>query len=436
MIKKLFCLTALQEAKLFVSVTLDRIVDQFNDEIKNEPRYKDLKNYLCYVSHTDFFEIYGIIRDLAFTSKIGRPSLSLDLNRSCITKANLQKSIGWIYERKQLSDPMKQKSNYRMLDELYEMTSHLEGMPNSRTVTFGDNIINFDNSSVTYDSQQITLASDLLLLLAKQGYVRKENDSTYTKLGALTSFRSDLAGIFVEEQRTFIAACDAFKKKIVDVANTANKWLDDLDAPFSVETFEAKWDTIRTKIEKYCDASAYNTVKETYEKLKKDDPPLVLSDELQTHTNAMKNAIASIHSGAVLLLADILVKKAQMTIQPGTPLSQKITEKSPYCTTLRFNKENKKIDQIAVVYPPLEDELDSAHSAGNSPNNLIICLNNREQFDNNRSNKIAMVQSKRQLKTQIRNLSSSGESKTIYFAMKLPLQLGTIMALIQILNKS
>ena len=220
---------------------LDRIVDQFNDEIKNEPRYKDLKNYLCYVSHTDFFEIYGIIRDLAFTSKIGRPSLSLDLNRSCITKANLQKSIGWIYERKQLSDPMKQKSNYRMLDELYEMTSHLEGMPNSRTVTFGDNIINFDNSSVAYDSQQITLASDLLLLLAKQGYVRKENDSTYTKLGALTSFRSDLAGIFVEEQRTFIAACDAFKKKIVDVANTANKWLDDLDAPFSVETFEAKW---------------------------------------------------------------------------------------------------------------------------------------------------------------------------------------------------
>ena len=289
---------------------LDRIVDQFNDEIKNEPRYKDLKNYLCYVSHTDFFEIYGIIRDLAFTSKIGRPSLSLDLNRSCITKANLQKSIGWIYERKQLSDPMKQKSNYRMLDELYEMTSHLEGMPNSRTVTFDDNIISFDNSSVTYDSQQITLASDLLLLLAKQGYVRKENDSTYTKLGALTSFRSDLAGIFVEEQRTFIAACDAFKEKIVDVANTANKWLDDLDAPFSVETFEAKWDTIRTKIEKYCDASAYNTVKETYEKLKKDDPPLVLSDELQTHTNAMKNAIASIHSGAVLLLADILVKKS------------------------------------------------------------------------------------------------------------------------------
>ena len=47
-----------------------------------------------------------------------------------------------------------------------------------------------------------------------------------------------------------------------------------------------------------------------------------------------------------------------------------------------------------------------------------------------------MVQSKRQLKTQIRNLSSSSESKTIYFAMKLPLQLGTIMALIQILNKS
>ena len=168
---------------------------------------------------------------------------------------------------------------------------------------------------------------------------RKENDSTYTKLGVLTSFRSDLAGIFVEEQRTFIAACDAFKEKIVDMANTVNKWLDDLDAPFSVETFEAKWDTIRTKIEKYCDAPAYNTVKETYEKLKKDDPPLVLSDELQTRTNAMKNAIASIHSGTVLLLADILVKKAQMTVQPDTPLSQKITEKSPYCTTLRFNKE-------------------------------------------------------------------------------------------------
>ena len=123
------------------------------------------------MSHTDFFEIYGIIRDLAFTSKIGRPSLSLDLNRSCITKANLQKSIGWIYERKQLSDPMKQELNYRMLDELYEMTSHLEGMPNSRTVTFEGSIINFDNFPVTYGSQQITLASDLLLLLARQGYV-------------------------------------------------------------------------------------------------------------------------------------------------------------------------------------------------------------------------------------------------------------------------
>ena len=415
---------------------LDRIVDQFNDKIKNEPRYKNLKNYLCYVSHTDFFEIYGAIRDLAFTSKSGKPSLSLDLNRSRITKANLQKSIGWIYERKQLNDPMRQESNYRMLDELYDVASRLESMPNSQTVTLSDDAINFGNSHIKCGSQKITLASDLLLFLARQGYVRKENDSTYTKLGVLANFRSNLAGIFVEEQRTFITTCDVFKEKIADMANTANKLLDELDTPFSVETFEAKWHTIVRKTERYCNVSAYNKIKEIYEQLTKSDPPLIPSDELQTYTNAMKDVITSIHSGATLLLTDILAKKAQMTVQRATPLSQKITEKNLRCTTLQFNKENKTINQIAVVYPPLEDELDSTHNADNTQNNLIICLGNREQFDNSRSNKIAMVTSKKRLEQQVRNLSRASENKTIYFAMRLPLQPDVIVALIQILDKS
>ena len=117
---------------------LDNICDFANSTYKKEDQdYKMMKNYLCYMSGTNFFRLYSQIRDVV-SNKGDKQCLDIHLVNSQITKANLQQCIEWIYSRKQRHSPSQWQTNDQILDALYDFTAILENTPKNDSVSIAD----------------------------------------------------------------------------------------------------------------------------------------------------------------------------------------------------------------------------------------------------------------------------------------------------------
>ena len=83
---------------LFLKRPLFKEMEKYIDSIVstdkyNKQDYKNFRNYLCYKSQTDFFDIKRIIRDYIIkTDSSGCSTINMALENYQITQANLQKS--------------------------------------------------------------------------------------------------------------------------------------------------------------------------------------------------------------------------------------------------------------------------------------------------------------------------------------------------------
>lgn len=165
---------------------IDSIVHEINDWA-DKREYRNFRNYLCYKSQTDFFDIKRSVRDYIVRIDSGTPIVKIDLNVDQIMQANLQKSIGWIYEKKKRTVLSEQSSNDEMLDDLY---SAVERMQNSGEIIIdsNENAIQYPSDSVKYSARNLSTVRDLFRMLAKQGYLLARDDDHYQILGNLPEF--------------------------------------------------------------------------------------------------------------------------------------------------------------------------------------------------------------------------------------------------------
>ena len=85
---------------------IDSIIDSGNShDANNDEEYVNFKNYLCYMSKTNFFELYNHMRDFIIRDKENTQFLDMTLDDSQLTKANLQQCIEWLYNRKERRTP-------------------------------------------------------------------------------------------------------------------------------------------------------------------------------------------------------------------------------------------------------------------------------------------------------------------------------------------
>ena len=163
----------------------------------------------------------------------GNPAIEITFSHDAqLTQANLQKSIGWIYERKKRSDPSQQQVNDDMLDVLYEFVEAMEDGPDPKIVNIHDNKIDILRANTSTIKKTIehmkphkmSAVLDMQLLLANQGYLKFYSLNKYTVIGKLHEF--DPKGIFVEEQRTFTKLFDKFKEITVNFANMYSKFIE------------------------------------------------------------------------------------------------------------------------------------------------------------------------------------------------------------------
>jgi hypothetical protein len=84
----------------------------------------DFQYYICYLSKTDFFDLYKTLRDyIIYEDNIYK--IKFKINDNIRTLANLQRALESIYQRKKLDHPSNWLSNDILLDKIYQFLSHI-----------------------------------------------------------------------------------------------------------------------------------------------------------------------------------------------------------------------------------------------------------------------------------------------------------------------
>ena len=441
---------------------IDQIVDSTNTGIKSKPEYRAFRNYLCYKSQTDFFDIYRVIRDhMIGVSSDGRPMLNIALDTNQIVKANLQKSIGWVYARKKRNALSGQQINDEMIDALYDIldkmeTNNLSEITVDRSLTFAG------PPPRPYEKHQISAVQDLFVLLTKQGYVTTQDENRYHKVGILPKFTA--AGIFVEEQKTFMETFKTFVHALVDSANIYKKWIVELGEPFRADAAELHWEKILTTLQSiYNFEPYYSQAKVHYEQLRSDDPPLIKTEDLEQATLGIREAHALLERHSTDLLARILEKRFDAPVTFRNDISAGffsrigLPNQDIHNATLNFEQRSAKIKEIAIVHSPKYDFLNTHTLEGlqnrlkGSHRNMIICLGGPTYF--NRVNSSLFTKDVASLRKKIENsphfskvahsfkhppdpsTSQDGWHDTFFFAVKTPLDNRIIQDLIDVIEE-
>ena len=278
--------------KLFIKRPLFQEMDQFLDGIIDwdksqdaKSRYKNFKNYIEYISHTDFFELYHAIRDHTTYENIQMINMSLDamqrkksilqnalrwvyekrhskkqlqwqnneniqminisLDAMQRKKSILQNAVRWVYEKRYSKKESQWQNNDKMLDALYQMTELLEKTPiNSMVVINGDDFTIGGNKPLHMDWSDKLAINDLFYYFKKCGYLKQQNENNFIFTGELNKIDPDTQGIYVAEQRLFIEEFKKFMELSIKYGNIHNKWINDKGFIFDLDTFNTKWNEL------------------------------------------------------------------------------------------------------------------------------------------------------------------------------------------------
>ena len=292
---------------------IDSIVDKIND-YRNKREYRDFQNYLCYKSQTDFFMLKKVINDHISLDNPGRPTIKIALDRRQITQANLQKAIGYIYERYKDDAPSRQKHNDEMLDVLYDTVEKIQ-IPNQRiNVQQKTGTINYHFMGESkHPEDDLSMVTDLFLVLAEQGYLKddggNDDDHGYTVMGDLPKF-NDENRVSVTHEKLLKDEYEEFRKKLAGFANIHSKWVNKLETPFLPERMDLDWDDMVNAVGQYRGFAGPDLARECYQSLVSKTHVYVSRTKLIDAVNDVRNATDALNVWTQVpkhaILADIL----------------------------------------------------------------------------------------------------------------------------------
>lgn len=284
---------------------IDDVVDAGGREAVSAVEYDDFRCCMRYKSQTDFFALYGALRDRrAGADEEGRPLVAVSLDEQEATEANLQRSIEFVYDRKARRAQSMQMANDGMLDAMYEATAKAEGM-HGGTITVNDELT-FADEAPTHHSPPLAASAvrDLIFLLYRQGYLTKTPEGPYRIGGRLAEF--DPAGIFVEEENAFVAAYDAALGALADFANAHSRLVDGRGEPFRRGSLDSRLDEMIRIVGSIVPIYVPDEARDYRAQLRKPDRPILDPDKLRAHTDGAKDVLSKLRAHAVVLLSRVL----------------------------------------------------------------------------------------------------------------------------------
>ena len=211
-----------------------------------------------------------------------------------------------MYERKAYGNQSMQMANDEMLDAMYEVAGLAEQM-HGKTISIGSKItFDSEGESLQLDNAG-TAARDLLLLLHRQGYLKKTPEGAYLVVGRLAEFTS--AGIFVEEENAFIKAYDGMLAALADFANVKNGLVDGHGEPFDRDSPDTRIDDMINVANSVASVVIHEEARECRAKLRLPSRPLVDPDNLREYTDVARSVLDSLCASSVDLLYHVLASK-------------------------------------------------------------------------------------------------------------------------------
>lgn len=208
------------EMEQFIDGILD-VDEKSLTRIKADSEYRNFRNYLCYQSKVDFFDLNHVLRDhiVAYDNQ-GRSLLDCNMNKTQITFARLQKAMGQVYSRKAYIKPSDWQKNDSLLERLYwfleQVTSINPGI--NFTINRGDKMqLTFPNST-TYeikDEVEASAISDLFDHLVRLSYLDYIPPNTVRIIGTIDEVPKSPTDVISKEEREFIDESTKFQELVV-----------------------------------------------------------------------------------------------------------------------------------------------------------------------------------------------------------------------------
>lgn len=296
---------------LFIERPLFSEMDRFLDDIVDGEApagaaYDDFKLFMRYKSQTDFFSLYGSLRDRRVDAGGGdRPFVRIALDDSERTEANLQRAIEAVYNRKAYGAQSMQTANDEMLDAMYgaaNMAQNLRG----HTIPVKDIGAILDKKGVRYTSHGLSAAQDLFRLLAREGYLKAEDDESYRVIGRLSSFTGE--GVFVEEEREFKRAYDGMIAALVNFANVRSRLVDGGAAPYTADAADSRLDDMIDAIDSIVRIDISEEERQCRASLRQPSLSITEPDKLREYTSNARGALGELRRHTVDLVSAVLEK--------------------------------------------------------------------------------------------------------------------------------
>ena len=362
------------------------------DDCRNKREYRDFQNYLCYKSQTDFFMLKKVINDHISLDNSGRPTVKITLDRRQITQANLQKTIGYIYERYKDDAPSCQKRNDEMLDVLYDTVEKIQ-TPNQRIIV-KQNVGTIQYPLMEpkkYLKDDLSMVGDLFMMLVEQGYLKDDGDDDgshgYSVIGDLPKF-NDESRVHVTHERLLEKEYDEFCKKLVDFANIHSEWVNKFGDKFSLERMDLGWNDMVNAVGQYCGFASPDLAREYYQLLISKTHVYVPKTELTKAVVDIRNATGALNRALVFMLGRILEHKFDVSSSELKNTDDHLLARLEIAysdidgISLDFRDKQRNIENILVINSPPADVLQEIHDKAELNNNIVCVVNSKSVEDN------------------------------------------------------
>ena len=390
-------------------------LDEFFADITMEsnPRveqsdFEIFTKFLLYESQCHFFSLYNLIRDHIVGKSGNCPMLDFKVDNNMIIKANLQRTIEWIYLRIASDHNSEWMQNDRTLSTLYRASNKIFELPNQTHITFGKSGITIQNDeSFEIPHSELQHVEDFFNFLVSQGYLDQSSDSNFIKVGSFNKFNSDPGGIYIQEQRIFVKKFRELLDIAIPLVNFYNKYHNNVvDEIFNIDNIRAKWNDA-VEICRPISFQTYGNDYEIYSDIESNSSSLYTSRQLNPKNIELDNYISQLYANSVRILCDVLSENTNCdnvahytAVNEGSILQRLNLPSHEYYHSVLKYQNKSKIGTVLVIYDPSLDVLQEIDS--NLKDTLVVCLfktGSKEDFSK-------MDDSVNDLKRSIRNKSS------------------------------
>lgn len=288
---------------------LSEIVGDMNFDRK-DPDFEIFKKFLLFEARSHFFSLYTMIRDHVHnTDTDGNPVLEFEINPNMTIKANLQKSIEWIYDRRKSPNNSEWQENNTLLTHLYSIAHELNVTPIKTSFAVEDATLKLGNGiSIGITAATQTACVNFLEFLVSQGYLKKIQGNTFSTIGEFKKFNSKPGGIFIEEQKSFVKCYEELINLAINFMNVFNNYYNESGTLFSLDNIHSKWDAAQN-INGNIPFNSYVTYRDMYLNLRKDSSAYYTSSDLQPKILELQNFLLELQNNLANIIHEIFSKQ-------------------------------------------------------------------------------------------------------------------------------